>query len=184
MGTDDPRADDGGPTPPASGDAGPPAGPEGRPRRGWRRILLWGLLGAVGLFLLIQLVPYGRSHSNPPVTAEPSWNAPQTRVLFSRACGDCHSNDTTWPWYSNVAPVSWLVQNDVDGGRGQLNVSEWDRPQEGAGDVVEQILSGEMPPVYYTWMHSSAKLSSAEEQALANGWQATMKASPPIAGGN
>lgn len=159
------------------------SGPGGRRGRGWRRIVVRVVLALVALFTLIQVVPYGRSHANPPVTAEPSWNAPQTRVLFSRACGDCHSNDTTWPWYSNVAPVSWLVQNDVDGGRSALNVSEWDRPQEDAGDVVEKIQSGEMPPSYYTWMHSSAKLSSAEKQALVTGWQATVQASPPVAAG-
>jgi mono/diheme cytochrome c family protein len=155
----------------------PPAG------RSWRRILVRVVLAAVALFAVIQLVPYGRSHSNPPVTAEPAWNAPATRVLFSRACGDCHSNATTWPWYSNVAPVSWLVQNDVDGGRAALNVSEWDRPQEEAGDVAEKIREGEMPPSYYTWMHSSAKLSTAEQAALIAGWEATMRTSPPVTAG-
>jgi len=135
------------------------------------------------VFALIQLIPVGRAHSNPPVTRQPSWDSPRTQLLFSRACGDCHSNETTWPWYSNVAPVSWLVTNDVDGGRGKLNVSEWDRPQDDAGDVAEVIRSGEMPPFYYTWMHSSAKLSGAEKLQLIAGWQATMRRSPPIGGG-
>ena len=168
-----------------TGDAsnGGPAPEPAPPRRGWRRVLVRALLAAAVLFVVIQLVPYGRSHSNPPVTAEPAWNTQGTRVLFSRACGDCHSNLTTWPWYSNVAPVSWLVTNDVNGGRSNLNVSEWDKPQEAAGDVVEAIQGGDMPPVYYTWMHSSAKLSSAEKQALVNGWQVTMQASPPVGGG-
>ncbi len=158
-----------------------PLGP--RRRRGWRRIAVRTGLGALALFVLIQLVPFGRAHDNPAVTGQPTWDSPRTQVLFSRACGDCHSNETTWPWYSNVAPVSWLVTNDVDGGRGNLNVSQWNLPQEAAGDVVEAIRAGEMPPVYYTWMHSSAKLSSAEEQQLIAGWQATMRLSPPIGGG-
>ena len=61
-----------------------------------------------GLFLAIQFVPYGRDHSNPPVIGEPTWNSPETRALAVRACFDCHSNETVWPWYSNIAPVSWL----------------------------------------------------------------------------
>lgn len=183
MGTGDGRTSDGTATPSGGGGAEPPAGGRGPRLRGWRRILVWGGIGAIALFALIQVIPYGHSHANPPVTGEPSWDSPRTEVLFTQACGDCHSNLTTWPWYSNVAPVSWLVQSDVDGGRSELNVSEWDRPQDGAGDVVEQIEGGGMPPSYYTWMHSSAKLSATEKQALVRGWQATMRRSPPIGGG-
>src|SRR5690348_15393640 len=110
-----------------------------------RRVLVWGALALVGIFALMQAVPYGRSHSNPPVTAEPKWNSPQTRALAVRACFDCHSNQTKWRWYSNIAPVSWLVQRDVDGGRGTLNFSEWNRPQDvGAGDLADAIRGGGM----------------------------------------
>lgn len=73
------------------------------------------------LTALIQLVPFGHSHTNPTATKEPDWDSPGTASLFHRACYDCHSNRTTWPWYSNVAPVSWLVQRDVNGGRRHLN---------------------------------------------------------------
>ena len=183
MGTDDGQTGDGEGTPAAGSGVEPPPDDRRFRWRGWRKALVWVGLGAIALFALIQLIPFGHSHSNPPVTGEPSWDAPQTRILFSQACGDCHSNLTTWPWYSNIAPVSWLVQKDVNEGRSQLNVSEWNRPQDGAGDVVEQIQGGGMPPSYYTWMHSSAKLSSAQKQALVRGWQATMRKSPPIAGG-
>ena len=79
----------------------------------------------VAIFLLIQLIPYGRDHTNPAVVAEPAWDLPETRALAVRACFDCHSNETIWPWYSNVAPISWLVQRDVDEGREKLNFSEW-----------------------------------------------------------
>ena len=175
--SDDHDTTDGG-APPTTGEPAPR-----RRRGGWRRIVLRTGLGAIALFALIQLIPFGRAHDDPPVTKQPAWDSAQTQVLFSRACGDCHSNETTWPWYSNVAPVSWLVTNDVNGGREKINVSEWDRPQDEAGDVAEVIQSGEMPPFYYTWMHSSAKLSSAEKQQLISGWQATMNASPPIVGG-
>ncbi len=140
------------------------------------------LLALLGLFVLIQLVPYGHDHSNPPVTAEPAWDSPQTRALAAAACFDCHSNETTWPWYTSVAPFSWLTQNDVDSGRATLNFSEWDRPQE-AGDVAEVIAGGEMPPWYYRLIHSGARLSDQERQQLIAGFRATFQASPPIGGG-
>jgi hypothetical protein len=145
--------------------------------------LRWLLLAGAALFLLAQVVPYGRSHKNPPVTAEPRWNSPQTRELAARACFDCHSNLTTWPWYSNVAPVSWLVQRDVDGGRGALNFSEWNRPQDGAGDVAEAISSGSMPPWFFTIVHPKSNLSKADQQRLIVGLAATFRNSPPIGGG-
>lgn len=154
-----------------------------RPRR-WKRILLLSAAGLVVLFALIQAVPYGRSHSNPPVTQEPKWDSAQTRALAQRACFDCHSNLTKWRWYSNIAPVSWLVQNDVDGGRGALNFSEWNKPMDSsAGDVADAIRSGSMPPWFYVLLHSSAKLSSAEKDALVRGLDATFAASPPKGGG-
>lgn len=87
-------------------------------------IIIIIVVGLVALFLLIQLIPYGRQHTNPPVVAEPAWDSPQTRDLAVRACFDCLSNDTVWPWYSNVAPISWLVQRDIDEGRQRLNFSE------------------------------------------------------------
>ena len=77
-------------------------------RRRWRRVAL----GAGLLALLIQLVPYGRDHASGGTTTEPAWDSPRTRTLFMDACGDCHSNLTKWPWYSNIAPVSWLTQSD------------------------------------------------------------------------
>ena len=154
----------------------------GRPR--WARILLTVALAGLALLVLAQALPYGRSHTNPPVTKEPAWNAPQTRELALRACGDCHSNLTVWRWYSNVAPVSWLVQADVDGGRGALNLSEWDKPQDTSpADVADAIRGGSMPPWVYTIVHGSSKLSAAEKQQLIDGLAATFAASPPLGGG-
>ncbi|MEP6538305.1 MAG: heme-binding domain-containing protein [Bryobacteraceae bacterium] len=134
------------------------------------RILKWLLLVVV----LIQLIPFGHTHTNPPVTREPAWNSPQTKELFHRACFDCHSNQTTWPWYSYVAPMSWLVQHDVNGGRRHLNFTEWDRKQRHAKDVSEQVKIGEMPPWFYVPMHAGAKLSDAEKQALIDGAAKTL----------
>lgn len=166
---------------PVTGGASPPTPPPpvaGRPRRHWRR-LGWLLAAGAVLFLLAQAVPYGRSHTNPPVTAEPRWDSPQTRELAARACFDCHSNLTTWPWYSNVAPVSWLVQRDVDGGRAALNLSEWNKPQDGAGDISEAISGGSMPPWFYPLMHPNAKLTKPDQQRLIAGLAATLRNSPP-----
>jgi len=129
------------------------------------KIFKWVLLAAV----LIQLIPFGRTHTNPPDTKEPAWNSPVTRELIHRACFDCHSNKTVWPWYSNIAPVSWLVQRDVNGGRRHLNFSEWDLPQRHAKDVAEEVKQGEMPPWFYLPMHPAANLSEAEKQELIDG---------------
>ena len=126
----------------------------------------------LGGFLLIQLVPFGRDHTNPPVIQEPAWDSPQTQELFTRACADCHSNTTVWPWYSNVAPVSWLVYNDTMEGRQKFNVSEWNRPQE-ADEAAKLVSEGEMPPAIYLPTHPAARLTAAEKEQLIRGLQAT-----------
>jgi hypothetical protein len=132
-----------------------------------RRIVFIVLAVGVALMLAIQLVPYGRQHTNPPVTAEPAWPDSAVRDLAVRACFDCHSNESVWPWYSNIAPVSWVVQSHVQEARARLNFSTWDVPQRGAREAAEVVLEGEMPPAYYRLMHRSANLSSAEAAQLA-----------------
>ena len=131
--------------------------------------LVRGVALALAGFLLIQLVPYGRDHANPPVTGEPVWDSAATRALAVRACFDCHSNEVVWPWYSNVAPVSWLVQHDVDEARDKVNFSEWQtgviRPQQAA----TQVQRGNMPPKQYLPMHPTARLTAAERAQLAQG---------------
>ncbi|MGD2060593.1 MAG: heme-binding domain-containing protein [Acidimicrobiia bacterium] len=137
------------------------------------RWLRWGLIAVVVGLLAIQLVPYGRAHDNPEVVAEPSWDSEQTRELAVRACFDCHSNETVWPWYSNVAPMSWLLQRDVDEGREHLNFSEWNRPQEG-DESAESVREGWMPPRSYLLTHPDARLTDAELSALAAGLASTL----------
>lgn len=132
----------------------------------------WTVAALVAGLVVIQLVPYGRDHDNPPVVAEPAWDSAQTRELALRACFDCHSNETVWPWYSNVAPVSWLVQHDVEEGRAELNYSEWNRPQEGE-ESAETVREGSMPPSSYLLTHADARLTDAELTALAEGLAAT-----------
>ena len=129
-------------------------------------------LALVAVFLLIQAVPYGRAHTNPPGRVEPAWASPAVRALAVRACFDCHSNESRWPWYANVAPMSWLIQHDVDEGREHLNFSEWDRPQRHARDAAEEVEEGEMPPAVYLPLHPEARLSAAEKAELVAGLKA------------
>ena len=138
------------------------------------------VLAAVALFALAQVIPYGRSHHNPASIREPAWDSPQTRTLAAASCFDCHSNLTTWPWYSNIAPGSWLIYQDVVGGRETLNVSEWQRAQDvSAGDIAETVRGGSMPPWYYRLLHPKSRLSTAERDRLARGLEKTLANSPP-----
>jgi len=147
-----------------------------------KRNVLRAGAGVLGILVLIQLVPYGHDHSNPPVTGTPRWDSATTEELFNDACGACHSNLTKWPWDSSVAPASWLIQMDVDEGREVLNVSEWDQPQGEAGEAAEATLEGEMPPWQYKLLHPGARLSDSEKQELADGLTRTFSSSPPGSG--
>jgi len=131
-------------------------------------------VAGVAMVVLLQLAPYGRRHLNPTGRAEPRWDTPRTRALAVRACYDCHSNETVWPWYSHVAPVSWLLQRDVDEGRRQLNFSEWDRPQQEAHEAAKTVQKREMPPWFYAAIQRDARLTATETQALIAGLQATL----------
>ena len=139
-----------------------------------KRIIIIVLAVLVGAFVLIQLIPYGHRHTNPPVVSEPQWDSPQTRELAQRACFDCHSNEVVWPWYSNLAPVSWLVQRDVDEGRRYLNFSDWGRVRE-LDDIPRVVKGGQMPPSQFLIMHPEARLTQSEKDALASGLQATIR---------
>jgi hypothetical protein len=121
------------------------------------------IAAALALFILIQLVPYGRNHTNPAVVREPNWDA-QTRAIAKKACFDCHSNETVWAWYSNIAPLSWLIQRDVDEGRRSLNFSEWGNTE--TEEIGETVAEGEMPPMQYLLLHPGAKLTDAEKQVF------------------
>lgn len=135
------------------------------------KVLRWVVLGVVVIFVAIQFVPVDRS--NPPVTAEvPA--PPEARAVLRRACYDCHSNETVWPWYSRVAPVSWLLARDVLKGRDELNFSTWD--QYSVKEQVkklkkswEEATEGEMPPWFYQPVHRDAVLS-AEDKAVLRRW--------------
>ncbi|MBL8861472.1 MAG: heme-binding domain-containing protein [Planctomycetes bacterium] len=131
----------------------------------------WLLRAGVVLFLafvVIQFVPVSRT--NPPATA-PLEAPAEVAAVLRRACYDCHSNETVWPWYAYVAPVSWLVVRDTDEGREHLNFSTWGtlKPKaraSKAAEVVEEIEEGEMPLAPYLWLHPEARLAAAELELL------------------
>lgn len=133
------------------------------PRR--RTVLRVGLV-AVGLFGAMQLVPYGWTHSNPPVIEDTPWPTADAERIARTSCYSCHSNETDWPLYSYVAPMSWLVRSDVDGGRSRLNFSDWDEARGEMDDAVEMVTSGEMPLSQYTLIHRDAALTDAERATL------------------
>ena len=135
------------------------------------RKLLIGGAGLAAAFLAIQLVPVARE--NPPVEGDVEAPAEVASIL-RRACYDCHSHETRWPWYSRVAPVSWIVASDVRDGRRHLNFSRWNRLDEGKRahaleEIVEEVQTGEMPLKAYRVTHPGAELTAADVETL-RGW--------------
>ena len=148
----------------------------GRPGRSWKKTLLWAIGVGVVVFVLIQLVPYGRSsHSNPQAANAFQWTDPQAEAIARESCYDCHSNETKWWWATSIAPFSWLVQRDVDQGRARLNFSDW-TGQPSAAEVQEIVNEGEMPPIQYVLIYPGAKLTEAERQTLVQGYAASIAA--------
>jgi hypothetical protein len=138
----------------------------------------------VVLFVAAQLVPVART--NPPATAEIADLPLEIDGLLQRACYDCHSNETRWPWYASVAPASWLVAWDVRHARKHLNFSTWgDYPLEKQRDtldeIVEMVVQDEMPLWYYRPLHPDARLTSAEREQLVAWAEAGQAAAGPTA---
>jgi hypothetical protein len=94
-----------------------------------------------------------------------------------KACGDCHSNETVYPWYSKIAPVSLLIEDDIRDGRRHFNISEWDKSARGGDDAAEEVQKGSMPIGLYLLMHSEANLNAAEKTKFVEGLQRTFRAS-------
>ncbi len=143
-----------------------------------RRIIYWVVGGLVGLFILMQLIPVAQT--NPAVTREVKWDSAQTRELAKRACFDCHSNETLYPWYSKIAPVKFVLANHINEGRQALNFSQWDGPNEDFEEVQEVIEKNQMPLKDYLLMHPEAKLTDAEREQLLNGLSVTFQQDPPV----
>jgi len=137
--------------------------------------MLMKLLFTIGLLLIgIQFIPYGKDHTNPKVESSPKWDSPQTKGLFMRACGDCHSNETQWPTYSNIAPISWFITAHVEEGREHFNVSMWNiQKKQKADEAAEEVEEGDMPLASYLLAHPEAKLNDSEREALIKGLKNT-----------
>ena len=136
------------------------------------RLLLRAGLGLLAVAVLVQLVPYGRDHTNPPVTRDAPWPDGRARELATAACYDCHSNQTRWPPQSFVAPFSWLLARDVSQGRDELNFSTWDEDDGGADDAADAVAEGSMPPRRYLLVHPDAALGEAERRLLVDALEA------------
>jgi hypothetical protein len=126
------------------------------------------------LILAIQFIPV--ETANPPIEGDIP-TSPAVKAVLRRACYDCHSHETVWPWYSRIAPVSWLLVYDVREGRAELNFSTWDRytTQQQVKKLREswqEVSEGEMPPWYYLPAHRDARLSG-EDRALLELWART-----------
>lgn len=133
------------------------------------------IVAITGIILLgIQFIPYGKNHVNPNIVSEPKWDSQKTKTLFMKACADCHSNETRYPMYSNVAPISWLIQSDTEEGRSKFNVSMWGVQNKNKGkDAAEEMIHGEMPMSIYVLMHKEADLSIEDKKLLINGLEKT-----------
>jgi hypothetical protein len=123
-------------------------------------------------FVVIQFVPYGWWHENPPVVHDTPWPNARAERIARVSCYDCHSNESKWPVYSYVAPMSWLVHNDVAEGRAELNFSEWPLNDKQLDDAIDAIEDDAMPPGQYSVIHRNARLTDAEERVLIDALEA------------
>ena len=138
------------------------------------KIAKWFAIILVGLLLIAQFVRPART--NPPVDESQTIQAktqitPDVTAIFDRSCRDCHSNKTVWPWYTNVAPLSWFIANHVHDGRHSMNLSEWGRLDRDKQDrklrqICDEIQDGVMPLSTYTPLHPGSKLSEQDKKTL------------------
>lgn len=139
-----------------------------------KKFLKWAAVALVVLFVVAQAVR--PAMTNPPVDASKTLRAnaqitPEAEAVLERSCRDCHSNETVWPWYSQVAPVSWLLTRDVNEGRHDLNFSEWGtysqrKVANRLKGICEQVERGDMPLWFYLPLHPTAKLTDADKKTL------------------
>jgi hypothetical protein len=135
------------------------------------RVARWiGTIVIVG-FVVLQFVSNGVSRRNPGITVEPNLD-PEAREVAARACFDCHSYRTSWPWYAELAPMRWLVSRDVADARSALNFSEFHDPSRLAEKAAGAVRAGTMPPARYVALHPRAHLSPVERETLVHGLEA------------
>ena len=149
---------------------GEPDVPSGR-RWGVARVVVTRTVLAAGVVLvLMQFVPYGWVHDNPPVVSDAPWPNAASEDIARTSCYSCHSNETEWPVYSYVAPMSWLVRHDVERGRDEFNFSDWN--PDDADDAIEVIEDGSMPLDRYVLIHRDARLDAQERVTLVDALEA------------
>jgi cytochrome c551/c552 len=139
-----------------------------------RKLLKWTAIVLVVLFLGIQLMRPART--NPAVDESQTIEArtqmtPQVKAIFERSCNDCHSNKTVWPWYTNVAPISWWIAGHINEARQNMNLSEWakldrDHQDRKLRQICDEVTDGGMPLPSYVPMHPKAKLSEQDKKTL------------------
>jgi hypothetical protein len=152
-----------------------------------KTLMWWAAATILGAFAVAQFFPVKRT--NPSAPSEQSIYQlepvpPQVRHVFDTACNDCHSNQTRWPWYSHVAPVSWIVVHDVNSGREHMNLSTWgsypaakrDRKLE---EVCEQLMNEDMPDTKYAWVHRQARISHEQRELVCSWIDTGRKPAPP-----
>ena len=144
-------------------------------------------LKIVAIVIVVAVIAvqfYRPDYSAAPVvqaeTLEATTEIPENvREILKRSCNDCHTNQTSYPWYSNITPVNWLVADHINEGRRELNFSTWNtynakKKRHKFDEVCDQVIGGEMPHNQYLWMHGDAKLSNAEKRTLCD-WAQTEK---------
>jgi hypothetical protein len=135
------------------------------------------LIAALGIVALVVMQFFPVDQSNPPVISDLN-AAPEIKAILKRACYDCHSNETRWPWYTHVAPASWLMAYDVHQGRNSLNYSDWGRLDEGIRSRLlrltqRDVNNARMPPWFYVYpLHPEARLSAGERSRISD-WAET-----------
>jgi hypothetical protein len=154
-----------------------------------RKMLKWAGVALAVLFIAAQFTQPAKT--NPAIDPARTLQAhaqvtTEVAAIFERACRDCHSNQTTWPWYSNVAPVSWFVCDHVNHGRKHLNFDDWMQEERHGGrkatgemlnSICQEVKGGAMPLDSYTWLHPSAKLSATNIQTICHWTQAEQQRS-------
>ena len=139
-----------------------------------KKVLRWSVVVLALVFVGAQF--YRPDRTNPAVDERKTMRAntqmtPEVAAIFERSCKDCHSSETTWPWYSNVSPVSWFLKNHIDEGRRELSFSEWAtypkrKRERKLHEMCEQVESGQMPLSSYLPLHPSARLSDDDKRVI------------------
>src|SRR5436305_5848371 len=134
----------------------------------------------IALIVIVVFLVVGQffrpSHVNPPIDPAKTLAAtaqvpPNVQSILERSCNDCHSNNTVYPWYNNVAPVSWLLARDINDGRHAMNFSEWGTYSQKKRlhrlkDICDEVKQGDMPLWFYLPLHPKAKLSGDDILAI------------------